>query len=194
MERSPHYFIAIPLAVSQREWLSAWQVPLQERVQMKQWPDPKDFHITLKFLGAMTAEKWFQLDKELIQVDTSSFSLSIGSLGFFGNQRRPRVMWCGVESSQPLLHLHHLIEKACAQAGFPKEDRAYKPHITIAKKWKEGDVEVDTTELSAPFANDYMQLVVDSFDVYRVHPQEKVKYQLVQRYRLRGGSSHGTIN
>ena len=49
--------------------------------------------------------------------------------------------------------LHERIEKECAAQGFEKEDRAYRPHLTIARIRKpEGARRLAETHLQMAFA------------------------------------------
>jgi RNA 2',3'-cyclic 3'-phosphodiesterase len=52
--------------------------------------------------------------------------------GFFPNVRRPSVVWAGVQS-EALLPLQQEVENAMDRIGFEKENRAFHPHLTLAR-------------------------------------------------------------
>src|SRR6202521_5552617 len=58
---------------------------------------------------------------------------AVRGLGWFPNERRPRVFWAGIDGGEPLRSLAHATERAVAQLGVPVEDRAYSPHLTLAR-------------------------------------------------------------
>jgi 2'-5' RNA ligase len=62
------------------------------------------------------------------------FSLRLARQGTFGSGRRIRVVWLGVEIGEPpLLRVAADVEKACAAAGLPPEDRPFRAHVTLAR-------------------------------------------------------------
>jgi 2'-5' RNA ligase len=71
---------------------------------------------------------------ERVVQDFSTFQIGVGETGVFPRPSRPQVLWIGVsDSSGQLTALQEKFENECAAAGFPKEDRAYRPHLTIAR-------------------------------------------------------------
>jgi 2'-5' RNA ligase len=62
-----------------------------------------------------------------------SFELSLAGINFFGTSSRPRVLWAGVDASLPLHQLARKIDRAARQAELPREERAFNPHVTIAR-------------------------------------------------------------
>lgn len=59
--------------------------------------------------------------------------MNFGSLGFFPNVRRPRVLWAGLASGPELAALAAYVETALAALGLPCEERAFSPHLTLAR-------------------------------------------------------------
>ncbi len=49
----------------------------------------------------------------------SPSNMHFRGVGFFPNERRPRVFWCGVEASPNLAELAADIERALEPLGFP---------------------------------------------------------------------------
>ncbi|MGH9737010.1 MAG: RNA 2',3'-cyclic phosphodiesterase, partial [Candidatus Acidiferrales bacterium] len=59
--------------------------------------------------------------------------LHFRGVGFFPNERRPRVVWCGIESSPNLVQVAAEIDQALAARGIPREKREFVPHLTLAR-------------------------------------------------------------
>lgn len=63
-----------------------------------------------------------------------AFDATVVGLGAFPSPARPRVVWAGVaEGAEHLGGLAARVERACAALGFPPEDRAFSPHITLGR-------------------------------------------------------------
>jgi 2'-5' RNA ligase len=61
------------------------------------------------------------------------FALSMGGLGAFPGLRRPRVIWLGLKAAPELLGLQSAVESAMTDLGYPLEDRAWSPHLTLGR-------------------------------------------------------------
>ncbi|MBP1968938.1 2'-5' RNA ligase [Virgibacillus natechei] len=194
MSKNPHYFIAIRLPGSLKENLSKWQHELKKDVSFKQWPHFEDLHITLKFLGEVDDTKLRQLKEELKTIeDEQAFSIAVGGIGVFGNPKKPRVLWAGVDKTKSLAHLQEYVEACTMKVGFNKENRPYRPHITLAKKWSGETVTTIPEALKERFSNK-KQIEVEEVVLYQIHPGSTVKYEMIARYRLKRGEMNGSVN
>ena len=101
------------------------------------WVKPASIHITLKFLGEITAEEVEAVCDGVASgvKGMSKFNLKTESKGAFPSINRPRVFWVGLhsENKEKLLQLQKSIEAELEERGFPKEKRAFKPHLTIGR-------------------------------------------------------------
>jgi 2'-5' RNA ligase len=64
---------------------------------------------------------------------TEPVHLDFCDLGFFPNEKRPRVFWAGMEASANLKTLAADIDQAVHRLGFPLEERPFTPHLTLAR-------------------------------------------------------------
>ncbi|MFC1568278.1 RNA 2',3'-cyclic phosphodiesterase [Candidatus Margulisiibacteriota bacterium] len=100
------------------------------------WVEPKNLHITLKFLGWVKESK---LDKvaELTAravAGVSGFKAKFTGIGTFPEGKAPRVVWVGTaEGGEGLCKLAQNLETALSAAGFRSEAREFKPHLTIGR-------------------------------------------------------------
>jgi 2'-5' RNA ligase len=100
------------------------------------WEKPEKLHITLKFLGDIEHARVEALSDAASRVVASleSFELIIDEPGTFPPHGQPRVLWLGiVDASGRLAFMQHALETECVAAGFPRESRAFKPHLTLAR-------------------------------------------------------------
>jgi 2'-5' RNA ligase len=100
------------------------------------WELPEKLHITLKFLGNSSVQVISQLDARVAEIAEKheQFSLRLLRSGVFPRPSRPRVLWIGAEDRPPVIQpLYAEIETACEEFEFPKEEKAFRPHITIGR-------------------------------------------------------------
>ncbi len=103
------------------------------------WAQPEGIHLTLKFLGDIQETQVEALREVLHKAAASArpFSLEACGLGAFPNPRAPRVIWLGLHGSHDdmaeLQRLQATVEDCAAGLGFPKEARAFTPHLTLAR-------------------------------------------------------------
>jgi|SRR5690606_5219364 len=186
MSSFSHYFIGIPIAASIQQWLASWQEATKEKVSYKSWTNPLDFHITLKFLGATSTEEIQAIHKSLQTIQQNTFSVQIGTLGFFGKRTQPRVMWAGVQKNKELQALYEEVEEICVNLGRSKETRVYTPHITLAKKWRDSAIHIDQSNVKIGIRDHSMQTMdIDQFHIYQIHPHQQVKYDPIFTYKLK---------
>ncbi len=61
------------------------------------------------------------------------FELDIRELGWFPNERSPRVLWAGVQPSAALKQLMTETEERLFALGVAREEKASNPHLTLAR-------------------------------------------------------------
>ncbi|MDX1586978.1 MAG: RNA 2',3'-cyclic phosphodiesterase [Balneolaceae bacterium] len=106
---------------------------LYTSIEGVRWQDTSQMHLTLRFIGEVTAEIAERLVSELQQVSVSPFHLELNGLGTFPESGKPKVIWVGVEPESRLQELHRQIESACQQAGLEPDNRSFTPHITLGR-------------------------------------------------------------
>jgi RNA 2',3'-cyclic 3'-phosphodiesterase len=90
---------------------------------------PKEYHLTLKFLGDVQDPQ--PVIQALQEIRYRSFKAQLHGIGYFPDARKPRVVWVGVEPKQAFMALQQKIEKALNEL-FPK-DTKFRPHITLGR-------------------------------------------------------------
>lgn len=184
---NPHYFFGIGLTSEATKWASNIQEALKSELDFERWTHPDDLHVTLKFLGGTAADELSELENRLDATDFGrSFSLDLGSVGYFGDPHRPRVLWLGMESSPALQVLRTKLEKMAFAAGVPVDPRPFRPHITLAKRWKGGEKAEALSAVLDSQPHGLYRMRVNGFHLYRIHPSKTPKYDRVKTYELRG--------
>ena len=100
------------------------------------WSRVENIHLTLKFFGNVELARVVAISDAASRMvkEFSPFEISIGNTGVFPRASRAQVLWIGVsDPSGKLLGLQNRLEGECAAEGFAKEDRAFRPHLTIAR-------------------------------------------------------------
>lgn len=97
------------------------------------WQDDDQLHLTLRFVGEVERHQANDLAEALSTVRFTPFDISLSGLGQFERKGRIGSLWAGVQPRDALDQLHRKIDRACVLAGLTPEDRAYLPHITIAR-------------------------------------------------------------
>ena len=100
------------------------------------WERPEKIHITLKFLGDVEVSRVEELSRAAgrAAAHVEPFELTIAGPGAFPPHGPPRVLWLGIEdASGQLSSLHRSLEDECAAAGFQRDSRPFKPHLTLAR-------------------------------------------------------------
>ncbi len=93
-----------------------------------------NIHLTLKFLGNVSASKLEEVKSSLTQVGFPPFSLEIKGAGAFPSLKRMNVIWVGVGEGWSQVELiYEQTEKLLHQLGFSRETRDFSPHITVAR-------------------------------------------------------------
>ncbi len=97
--------------------------------------EPEKLHITLKFLGETQTTQVPHLEEQLalVAAQQEQFALHLRGLGVFPDERRPAVCWAGINEAAALMRLAEDVEERIVPLGFPRERRAFHPHLTLAR-------------------------------------------------------------
>ena len=136
MTLSIRTFIAVDLSEGIKNSVFEVQRELKKSGADIKWVDPKNLHVTLKFLGETDEEKVIKIKFALDEIASlqKSFEINISELGAFPNMRSPRIIWIGIDKgARELSRLALYIEEKLSSCGFEKEKKAFSSHITIGR-------------------------------------------------------------
>jgi 2'-5' RNA ligase len=115
------------------------------------WVSPDRVHVTLHFIGELTESRVGELATAVKRpLEVAPFDLALGGLGLFPPRGRPRVLWVGVErGGAGLGQVHEEMAKRLVALGLPVEERAFSPHVTLARFREPGPMAVRSVIESA---------------------------------------------
>jgi RNA 2',3'-cyclic 3'-phosphodiesterase len=127
-------FIALEIPSPVRENLAALLKSLRAVSPQTRWVRPENLHVTLKFIGEVPETKLAAMGNALAGARSDQpVALTFRGLGFFPNEKHPRVFWAGIEASPNLKTLAADIDKATEKLGIPPAQRPFSPHLTLAR-------------------------------------------------------------
>ena len=129
-------FIAIELPAELQDKLAAVIDEIQKSAgRSVRWVTPRNIHLTLKFLGNVSPANLDSLTNVIKHeaIRYPSFSIGVGGLGAFPNKIRPRVIWVAVSAPGALAELQRGIDRETNRLGYPGEDHAFSPHLTLGR-------------------------------------------------------------
>jgi 2'-5' RNA ligase len=127
-------FVALELPATVRENLGALLESLRAVSPQTRWVRSENLHLTLKFIGEAAETKLAAIRSALAGARSDQPTTVIfRGLGFFPNEKRPRVFWAGIEASPNLKTLAAEIDRATEKLGIPREQRPFSPHLTLAR-------------------------------------------------------------
>lgn len=131
-------FIGIKLDDAVLDSIEKFLKPFKKIASPLKWTTRENLHVTLKFIGEVPTEKYKQIEALLAEADfnTGAIDLNITGCGKFGRGPDLNIFWVGLEKNNKLEEMFNRIENTLKKAGIPKEDRQFKPHITVARNKK----------------------------------------------------------
>lgn len=127
-------FVAVDIPEDVRAAIESLVVKLRRADREAPWVRIEGLHVTLKFIGETPPENAEKIQSALRAVPVPApFEMRFRGLGFFPDERRPRVLWAGIQAAPTLAALAEAVESVLAPMGIPREGRAFAPHLTLAR-------------------------------------------------------------
>src|SRR5712664_4528770 len=127
-------FVAVEVPSAIQENLGALLKSLRAVSAQTRWVRAENLHVTLKFIGEVPETKLGAIRGALAGVRSEQpVTLDFRGLGFFPNDKHPRVFWAGIEESPSLKTLAADIDNGTEKLGIPREQRTFSPHLTLAR-------------------------------------------------------------
>jgi len=140
MTAPPEYRLFVALSVPEEVKTEVRKAQAELRRSIGQakvtWTRREQFHLTLKFLGNVQAERVGEL-VEAIRAACSGFAplrLLAEGVGCFPDLRSPRVVWLGVREAQEALPpLQRAIQTASANFTSQEREERFSGHLTLGR-------------------------------------------------------------
>jgi 2'-5' RNA ligase len=129
-------FVAVPVedAVVRRRLAGARS--LLPELRGVRWIPEGQLHFTLKFLGEIEDGRVEDAKSATAKAvaGIAPFRLALEGLGTFPPQGPARILWTGCgDGAEALSALAAAVEEAFASEGFPRDERPFSPHLTLAR-------------------------------------------------------------
>lgn len=129
-------FIAVDIPLNLQEAMGRLSLELRQTGASVTWVKPGRMHLTLKFLGNVPPGKIDEIGKAMAAAATQShpFVLRPEGCGAFPGMKNMRVVWVGLRGDlEPLGALQQRVDEALEPLGFKREERSFKPHLTLGR-------------------------------------------------------------
>ncbi len=127
-------FVALDTPEDVRRALGELVDRLAKTSRRARWVRPEGMHLTLKFIGETAPDVVEQIKLQLRKIHSSQpVEMRFHGTGFFPSEKRPRVLWAGIEASANVVELASAIDRGLETLGIPREPRPFVPHLTLAR-------------------------------------------------------------
>ena len=126
-------FVALDIDEEIRNRIQEFTEQIRGLAPYTRWLAPGSLHITLKFIGEQPEAFVQQIESALKSVTVAPFRVEFCGAGFFPTSKAARVFWIGIEAEPGLVELASKTEDSLATLAIPKEQRAFSPHLTLAR-------------------------------------------------------------
>jgi 2'-5' RNA ligase len=181
-------FVAMRLADPARDAVAATVERLRPLCSAVAWVPSRNLHVTLQFLGAPSEERLAEAEGALADAAAASrpVDVTFHGIGGFPGLERPRILWVGLaQGALEVRALQARVADALAARGFPREERAWHPHLTIGRvpderRWRR--------EAGPPLRSALAEVATTTFGTQRVAEVALMRSELSPggaRYSLR---------
>ena len=161
-------FVALDLSDEVRRAIAGLVGKLEKTCRGARWVRVEGIHVTLKFIGEVPVDKVEQIRGALAGVHTAApVEMSFRGKGFFPNAKHPRVFWAGIEATPNLGELATEIERRMEALGIPREQRPFKPHLTLARFKSEEGLARLVEALAAGGSLEFGHVTASEFHLYQ---------------------------
>ena len=127
-------FLAIELPDDVRSHLLEARKRLEAGLPKISYTKGENLHVTLKFLGDVDPKRVTAITESLATIKPPRIELRATGIECFPNRGPVRIVTAALDGTiPPLRALVESIEQRCKFLGFEREQRAYKPHVTIGR-------------------------------------------------------------
>jgi len=128
-------------------------------------------HLTVAFLGELTAAG-LDAARAVPPISVGAFELTLGALGVWPESK---VLWLApLDPPEALMELEARLWGRLGERGFRAADRAYRPHVTLARRARPPDARVEPVRWAVSEL-----ALVESFPAGR-----RAHYEVLERWPL----------
>ncbi|MEI7744454.1 MAG: RNA 2',3'-cyclic phosphodiesterase [Chloroflexota bacterium] len=131
-------FVAVPLPAASVEATRSLieEVRAGPLGRVPRWVHVDTLHLTVRFLGETPPD--LAPDVAIAVRDAlagwRAFDVELAGAGMFPGPRKPRTLWLGIEhGAEEMGALADALDAPLEPLGWPADERAYRPHLTVAR-------------------------------------------------------------
>jgi RNA 2',3'-cyclic 3'-phosphodiesterase len=147
----PRLFAAIPVPAAVAARLAALRVDIRGA----RWVPAGQMHLTLRFIGEVPERAVSPLAAALGRVPVSPLAVRLDGVGAFPSPRHAMVLYARVAPDPALLAMQSGVEEAVRSVGVEGDERAFRPHVTLARLRQPGGHAASSFVGSTPLAADW---------------------------------------
>lgn len=135
MKETIRTFIAIKINPEYKLLTLLGQLKRKLEGESIKWVEPDNMHLTLRFIGETTFDQVKKISELLENVSKMhhAFDFKLGKPGYFKSGKQPRVIFLNIENDTILKKIVTSIEDGLVELGFEREQREFKPHLTLGR-------------------------------------------------------------
>jgi 2'-5' RNA ligase len=181
-------FIAINLPDSVKLEIDSIVDRLRALGPPARWVPGSNLHLTLKFLDEISPDQVMPIRGAIMMAiaNAKPFDIRLKGFGVFPNERNARVFWIGIdEGYESLRALARAIDREVSTLGFPREEREFSAHVTLARFREPGPVsQLMKAAAHMPYQSDVIR--VESVELMKsVLSPQGAAYSVLDSVRLR---------
>jgi len=167
-EKNLRVFLAISISRTASSILQRQLSPLKSTLAKckLRWIPQQNWHITVKFIGALQIQQIPALARELTiklqQLQT--FQLELATVDWFPSDSKPIMLAAIPTASEPLSQLAAHLDETLAHFGIARNSRPFRAHLSLARCHK-GTIQTTSQPLPAPLTP--ITVSVSHIDLYQ---------------------------
>lgn len=151
------------------------------------WVQPRNMHLTLRFLGEITREEAVHVSgaARKAAAETPPLRVRLRGLGTFPPSGSPRVVWLGLADPGPVVRLERALGRELGRLGRPPPDNPFRAHLTLGRVKSRRGIEELRRHLQRLGAVETDEMTVESIGLIRsvLRPSGPL-YTVLERFEL----------
>ena len=151
------------------------------------WVKPESIHVTLKFFGETEEKRIPDISRVLKEVASrhKSFISELVNVGIFGSSYSPKVIWFGIDKSEPLKKLGEDVLQSVETIGWEPDRQNFVPHLTIGRIKEVPDIHLFQRIIDEHKKTWMQEIHVQEFHLFEsVLNREGPVYKVIESFKL----------
>lgn len=128
-------FIALEIPGEIKDLLEQDAAALKKAGASGNFSRRENYHLTLAFLGETERNRLKQIEDCMDSAAKDSIALTVGTYGCFRRDTGD-ILWRGIRAGKDLTLLYEELSGELRKKGFSIEKRKFRPHLTVARKYR----------------------------------------------------------